>query len=753
MWHRLRTSASGRDLQWLAETFGVVVVTWLLLGWTFDRAISQADATIQWVPYHRIVLDAGFDWTDHLYRFGVIGGAPLHDSAGTLPIVQLCAALGMSATNTANAITVVVQLCFGFFGLKAIDALVAVWTNHTRSLTAPERITAVWACSFAPVLGWRLAMGHENLLLGLLPLIVALALVLAARARTASVVTLVFGAFASFTGLSGLGPQMIVYSIVFAGPVVLAAIADAPRGDRWGRSQWIVVAALAAGALVTLPRFAGMVAHATGDDFARGDVSLFASFGTASARDWLESVPWSNLGDADHEHNFPVGPLVLFLILAWPHAQRRLRWVFLASALFAMLFGSDTPVSAALLAIVPPLEAFRVPARAVLPILVCVPVFALAGWWATTPPPRPGSRVPWLYLTIAAAVIVFARPLASAIREPLVWLGCGSLAAIARWRTGGFEQRQLGGILAITLALGVVAFDERFPRDVPYDRIEDGPRAVGEAVLAAAPELRMPLERIQIPNAPLPYSMSTAFAAGLPSLDGAWYPTRRFLELLGALTGKPLEPTTGVFQLTRSRSFPILQQLYNVKYQLDVKTGSIARYPEPPGPAWFVARIAISDTASEIARTWWDHRADLRTELAATAWMLRGELSGGPPPASPACASAKVLEVTTDARGQTATIAVDTPADCMLVVATNYVRAFAATATVDGAERAVEVVPVNVALTGIAVPRGARRITLAPQPRIPGWTRVASLVGLLLLGFAVVMTIRSPVERGPGAGA
>src|ERR1700733_5238625 len=237
---RLAESPSVVDLRVLAETLAVIVATWLLLGWLFDRAITQSDGSVFGVPYTQSALRAGFDWTQHLYRFGVLGGASMHDYAGTLPIVQVCGLLGLSSTATVNAITIFIQACFGFFGIKAIAALIATWSNAT--LSGPQRIIAIWACGFAPVIGWRLAVGHEALLLGLLPMVATISLLWAARTGTPSNAALVIATIAVFHGVSGLGEQTLIYSAMFGAPLAIATLV----GSRWGWPQWSVVLAIAA---------------------------------------------------------------------------------------------------------------------------------------------------------------------------------------------------------------------------------------------------------------------------------------------------------------------------------------------------------------------------------------------------------------------------------------------------------------------------------------------------------------------------
>jgi hypothetical protein len=76
-------------------------------------------------------------------------------------------------------------------------------------------------------------------------------------------------------------------------------------------------------------------------------------------------------------------------------------------------------------------------------------------------------------------------------------------------------------------------------------------------------------------------------------------------------------------------------------------------------------------------------------------------------------------------------------------VSTNYVTTLRATALIGGAIRDADVFPIDIALTGIAVPAGASMITLAPEAELPGWSRVASLLGIVLLGTAIVQLRRS----------
>ena len=755
-------SQSLRDLVHVLEAALVIVVTWVLLGRFFNQPITQFDGTLLVAPLTQSMLDAGADWTNHLYRFGVLGGSKMHEFAGTMPIMQVCSALGLETTTTVNVYTVFIQLCFAFLGQLCVQALIARWAGEPRPLTLLQRAVTTWLVAFAPLLGWRLGFGHENLLIGLLPLLVTLTLLWTARVHQLTPTALVFSGFALANGISGLGAQTVIYSLVFGAPLIALAVLDAPRGARWNRQHWAGLAVIAGTALVMLPRLLPMLQHALGDDASRGlEEAVTYTYGAPGWRDWLGSVPWtaelatSMRGvEALHEHNYPLGPLIVFAAVLWPRAaSRRLCWGALIGIALAVLFAHDVrPISSALTAAAPVLEAFRVPARAVLPVLMFVPIIALAALWSWRMDGQDASaRTVVVALGCAALAIPAARQLPAALTEGLAWSATIAIAVTARVRPARFH-RTTTGLLVMVAVLGVVAFDARFARHLPVDPVEDGPRAFRDAVLAQAPELAIPLNRIQLVDPPPPYAMSTAFAARLPSLDGVWYPPRRFLRLLEATTGSSVPPTTCVFRLTRSVAFPVLQQLYNVKYLVRFgdgdRGGDLVHLPPTPGPAWFPWEVTVIERGAEMARALGDDPAHLVQAVARTAWLLR---SDNIPTLAipPSCERARVREVTTDAYGQTATISVDdVEATCLLVVSTNYVSTMRATARVGDTTHAAQVVPVDVALTGVVVPKGATAVILAPTIELPWWTRAGQLLGVLLLIGAIVL-VRAP--RPPGA--
>ncbi len=368
-----------RDLRVVGEAVAIVVVTWLLLGWFFDRAMEQADATVLTLPYIAGALRGGAGWAGHLYRFGVVGGSEMQPIAGTQPLFQLCALLGISTTTTLNAVTCMLQIVLGVLGIKTAEALATTWRGARRRLSLPERVVAVWLCGFAPFVGWRLGMGDDNHITGLLPIVAVTTLAWCARAGTLTATVVAVAAIAVAHGVSMLA-QSVVYSATFGLPIVVAAFAR-----RWTRAEWAAAAAVAGGALVMLPRLAGMISHAVGGDAARSvGMSVTYSFNTSSWADWLGSLPWTRAlahGDPTtiHEQNIPIGPLVV--AIAATRQARRQGAVVLACAVVAMLFANDI-WPASMLAHAPLIGAFRVPARAVLPAFAMIAPLAMAAFAA-----------------------------------------------------------------------------------------------------------------------------------------------------------------------------------------------------------------------------------------------------------------------------------------------------------------------------------------------------------------------------------
>ena len=271
------------------------------------------------------------------------------------------------------------------------------------------------------------------------------------------------------------------------------------------------------------------------------------SYLTAGPLDWLSSLPWTTaaiprarLPLHHHESNMPLGPLVALLALAPWRRLRPLAWGLGAAAVLLLVFSMDVrPLSTLLIAAVPPLGSFRVPTRAALPLLLALPPIATAAVLHAAVPRGTRSRATWLAAAAGWAALFLLPPL------PRELLGWAIAAALVSWR---WRRVALPAAVApaALLALGggaLGAFGERLlPPFRDTDALLAAARAQGAAAAALHPDLRDPLVRVAV-TAELPeLGANTAFAAGLSSLDGYFFPTRRLIALVAALRHQPYFP-------------------------------------------------------------------------------------------------------------------------------------------------------------------------------------------------------------------
>ena len=262
--------------------------------------------------------------------------------------------------------------------------------------------------------------------------------------------------------------------------------------------------------------------------------------------------------------------------------------------------------------------------------------------------------------------------------------------------------------------------------------------AVGEAIRTARPELQSPLTRVRLGSELPAFSANTAFVAGLSSVDGYHFPTRRFAALVLALRGMPYEPSAVLFRIEpQDPSFSILRELYNVQWEAgldDKRQLAITPLGPTPGPAWFSSRLDRVEGFDSLA-------SRLRSEIEGldrALFVVRARLPAELPTS---CAEAHVIRVATAEEGVTAEV--ETPGDCPLTIALNFAESLVATASfADGRKEAATVFPAYGALTAVWVPGGAREVHVGPTSRQPAWTIACLVLGVTGLAFAFFLARR-----------
>ncbi len=748
---RLSHTRFARDLDDWKLLAGMLVLVpatwWLLLGWSWASSVSGFDGLATNLPMLGVLTRARGDWTTLVYRADLFGGMEVRDSVGPLPLFSWLARLGLSATGVVNWTTFLVQAVIGFLGLRAARDLAALWSPRSLPPTWIVRLAGAWLCAFAPALGWRVGHGHQSLILGGLPFLAGLALLASAAAGTRTL-TLVLVATAAMTnGILFTGHQTVLYGIIFGGPILLGLWMAA--GRRPQQLAWAAV--VCAGAfLLALPSFSGVLAHAFSSDSIRNltGVENTYSYLTARPLDWLSSIPWGRQfipsGRPDlhhHETNIPAGPLLLLLALVPWRRARPLAVGLGASVALALAFSMNLrPVSDALLLALPPLGSFRVPTRAMLPAVSALPVIVLAGALSRARPP--GWRA--TLAALAGSTLLFLLP--GLARELAGW-ALAAAVAVPIFR-GAREGRALLTATAVVIAVSggsLSAFRERLPPYVDGGRLLARATTLGLSARRARPELVSALDRVTLGSELPGLGANTSFAAGLSSLDGYYFPGRRFVELVCAVRHQSYSPNALLLRFPEWHpSSRALFQLYNVRWGVEGTRGRGDRIEElspTAGPAWFSSGLSRVDSYAELARLLLARGDTLYEELPRRLWLVDDPLVDAArlPESVPAeCSSASVARLEVGPGGGHVVAKVSTTASCPLSFALSYNETLRAVGvTPRGGEALLSVFPAYGALAGVWVPKGTSevRINTASGPSNHAGTWYALGTGLLIFAW------------------
>jgi len=739
------------DIVTLATSLAVVPLTWLVLGWRWPLSVSGHDGLANVLVLLQALVQAGGDWSRLAYRAELLGGMKVRDAVGPFPVFTALARLGLSPTAILDLTSFLLQSAIAFLGVRAAADLATACAGREARPGFWLRLAGVWACAFAPVLGWKIGAGHQTLVTGMLPFLAALALVLAAVAGTAGATLVIVSAAAVAGGVLFTGHQMVAYGAIFGAPILAGAAWTLRRQPR----ALVLPAATGLGAILfVLPELWGVLAHAFGTDSLRAlhGMRITYSYLTGRPLDWLGSLLWAKdvlppgvPALLHHEVNNPMGPMLLLLALVpWPRL-RPLAVGLGASAAAALLFSTNAhPFSDALLFLLPPLGSFRVPTRALLPALFVLPVLALAGTLLKAGGPKPKA----VWALAGAAAIYLLPPL---LRELAGWTLAAAMVLPAP-RLRRLSAIPAAAVFLILAAGGLAAFRERA---VSFDGFPDGEallaraRLVGERAVAAQPALRSPLVRVS-PSFEWPELLSnTAVAAGVSGLDGYYFPQRRLVELVSAARGQAYQPNSLLLRFPPERpSSRALFQLYDVAWRLD-ESGAVRPLIETAGPAWFARRLVRAESFGALGHQLVSRREELAGQVRRDLWVVdpdpmvaRARL---PDAIDVRCAGARVDAVDAPDGPTIARARVLTPADCPLTFAMNYAETLQATAGMgDGRTQRAAVFPSYGALAGVWVPRGATEVTLGARTPKPPLAPLWRALGAALLLWQTMYSPRRP---------
>src|SRR5438093_3192918 len=207
----------------LATTVAIVPLTWLLIGWRWPRSVSGHDGLANLLVLLQALAGEKGEWSRLAYRADFLGGMKARDAVGPFPVFSLLARWDFSPTTILDLTTFLLQVVIAFLGARAAYSLATAWAGREGRTGLLLRVAGIWACAFAPVLGWKIGAGHQTLVTGMLPFLAAFALVVAAGSGTASATLTLVAAAALTGGVLFTGHQMVLYGAIFGAPILLGA--------------------------------------------------------------------------------------------------------------------------------------------------------------------------------------------------------------------------------------------------------------------------------------------------------------------------------------------------------------------------------------------------------------------------------------------------------------------------------------------------------------------------------------------------
>ena len=744
------------DLKTLLACIAVVLVIWVLaFHWRLRLSMAGEDALSQSLLLSKMLSDVHGRWADAVYYLNVLGGVKTNDVMGTPPLFQFCAWVGIDPVTTLNLAFVFAQIAYAFLGIRAAYDLAQSWRDDEISNRWLIRLGMIPLFAFAPALGTRLIHGHFFLAYGSLVLVAVMALILATRQKTVTRTLIVVCILVIVHAFSTSAHQTVLYGAIFGMPILVVLV----RPFRGNHGATIVILVLSAAMALSAPKFVGMLDNAMGNDAARqlSGPSIIYSGKASTAFDWLSSVPWGKdiipsgrpIGDF-HEVNFGFGPLLLLLfLLPWRRAKGLVIALILSAGL-AIAFSMNIPgVAASLARLIPAINSFRAPQRAILSFALALPVVTSAAILFYLDNERTGWRLRKTMMFTAAVLALTLAILSTGpvVRESILWGGTLVFLLLnARIRREGVAARLvIFGLLAGTL----LAFQERLLAFADGKAILSASKSVGEYLLHEHPRLASSLERTAFGFANSDIAANSPALMDVSTLSGYWFPPRRFLLLATASLDVSYVPTMNYFYfLPPSKAFPVIHQLYNVTGFSEFINGIPVIDDAGPtaGAAWFSADVFRVRGTEDIVRALRMY-TDLREPMHRRIWIVENDeavqKAGVPAAVSPECAQSQVIAVNASAY-LPAHARVRSSAACPLTFAMNYTSTLRAR-ILNAPGRMLTLFPAYGALTGTIVPSGEWDIEIRAVPVRYWWSELAFYLGIAITVLVLFVPRLKPV--------
>ena len=733
----------------LAALSLLIPSTWMLFfGWQPSELIAQGDYLDLGLIHNRELALVGGDWEKMLYWPGLGGGVKIHDVVGSLPINELLAYLQINLTTISNVLVMAVQLAFAYLCVTASMALSLLLNENnlktpsdiaSKIVSAPTILLGLMF-AFLPFLAWRLALGHEIIVIGLFVLLAFTVLFLGEINQNRSIVSTLVCILSLCHVFQSASFQLALYSVIFGGPILIG-IASMPTGySITDRAKWFVFPVLVflAALLLSAPKLYGMLLNALGDESSRASgLNVVYSYTTATWADWLSSLTWTaafmpeeRVVGLRHEINYPLGPIALALLLA-PFSPRLLKLAMglAVSLLMALILSVNiTPWSTSMINVIPMLESFRVPARAILPFIVMTSILGSSAllYRLTSTTDEKASRLAYYF---GALLVVIAFGFAPAwLNEPLL-----IIALIALFF---FKSKTSGPAFILVIAMftggAISAFKDRTSPPLEDSFTAAHSASLRQSILEQAPELAFPLNRVYTQLIDPHLDLNSHFFWGVSSLTSYWFPLERYSTLVMALEGLPYRPTHSLFHnQVGNQGFDTLNRLFNVRWELtnDASGYQVSALGAPFGAVW------LSSTTAKYP-DWFELATGLKQERDRDKLLLLSsdKKTEGIGTTEEKCEIIQPATISPSDFPYRVSLSVN--GECFLTLAMNYTETLSVT---NQNGEALTSFPAYGTLLGVVVDSETSMVSIEPQvTRLPGASWIF-FCGLVFAAFALTL--------------
>lgn len=340
-------------------TVAILIISMLISSFT----IWGLDGSLLWMPIVSEFSKGNFHYSDVIF-----GGQNLHAIYGAVPSWYLFKILGAGPVQLLNLTYVLIFICF------YIPTL-AIFYGISQSRGWRSQLLILVYVFLSPIILNRVYSGHLNLLFGMLPLLISIAMIYQ-RSKYFDI----FAIFALYHSFSIQGYQILSYHLFYV-PILIVWLHDAGTGKKYFFARLAVVTFFAL--ILSSRALSEMVSHSVSGDNLRSGFSAVYSYLVSEFSDipnlifssYLPSLCRNN-PFLFHEINYPIGAGVM----AYPFLDQKLKRIFITiiSSIFLLFLFSSAVTPFDLIAKTPIIELFRVPQRSLMLPAYLLPLFLLS---------------------------------------------------------------------------------------------------------------------------------------------------------------------------------------------------------------------------------------------------------------------------------------------------------------------------------------------------------------------------------------